>query len=482
MRRFLTILIAIFLALPAAIALAQSNSPQPESESGPQTPASTGAVPAYGQNEIGISSENPPLTGLDQPSLEPRATTRSFLLPGLHVSESVDSNIEGTSGNVAVRGVTRALGTLFLQRLWGHYETDLEYVGGAGFYTFRGHSAHLLQQLNAGQRVMWRTGQLAIRDSFSYLPEGQFGFGAYGGAGSFNGGLGGGIGNLGGMAGNALGGIFGAGQFGSLGQEPRITNTAVLDVAQALSRRSSVTAAGSYGVVHFIDDTAGFVNSRQIAAQAGYNYQLSRKDHVALAYGFQRFEYPKFAGSAFRTNVVNALYGRRISGRLDFLIGGGPQFTTINNPLLGPTQSVSGTGRVRLRYRFPRTTLGLSYARHNTAGSGFFLGATSDIAELTLERPINRVWSMTADVGYTRSSRVQPAIASISAKNFEYVFAGGAVHRPLGRQFRLFISYQFNDLKFDDTCTSLSGSCAGTSQRHVASVGLDWHPRPIRLD
>jgi len=465
--------------MASAGAWAQSDSPQ-SGESSQQTAPSTGAVPAYGQNDIGISSENPPLTGLDQPSLEPRATTRSFLVPGVHVSESVDSNIEGKTGNAAIHGVTRAVGTLFLQRLWGHYETDLEYVGGAGFYTIHGRNAHLLQQLDAGQRVMWRTGQLAIRDSFSYLPEGAFGYGAYGGAGS--GGLGGGFGNLGGIAGSVLGGIFGAGQFGSLGQEPRITNSTALEVAQSLSRRSSITAAGSYGLVHFIDDSAGFVNSRQIAAQAGYNYQLTRRDHVALAYGFQRFEYPNFPGSAFRTQIVNLLYGRRISGRLDFLIGGGPQFTTINNPLLGPTQSVSGNGRVRLRYRFPRTTVGLSYSRHNTAGSGFFLGAATDIAELSMGRPINRVWSMTADVGYTRSSRIQPAIATVSAKHFDYVFAGGAVHRPLGRQFRLFISYQFNDVRFDNSCTTLSGPCGGTSQRHIATVGLDWHPRPIRLD
>jgi hypothetical protein len=481
MQRFCTVCILTVLAMACATAWAQDDSTQFPQSSGQAAP-STGAAPAYGQNDIGISSENPPLTGLDQPSLEPRATTRSFLIPGVHVSESVDSNIQGTTGNAAVHGVTRVLGTLFLQRLWGHYETDLEYVGGAGFYTARGRNAHLLQQLAAGQRLMWRTGQLAIRDSFSYLPEGAFGYGAYGGAGSFTGGLGGGLGNLGGIAGTVLGGIFGAGQFGSLGQQPRITNTSMLEVAQAFSPRSSITAAGSYGLVHFIDDSAGLVNSRQIAAQGGYNYQLTRKDYVALAYGFQRFEYPNFPGSAFRTQIINLLYGRRISGRLDFLIGGGPQFTTINNPLFGPNQSVSGNGRLRLRYRFPRTTLALSYSRHNTAGSGFFLGAATDIAELSIDRPINRVWSMTADVGYTRSRRIQPAVAALSAKHFDYVFAGGAVHRPLGRQFRLFISYQFNDLRFDTTCTTSSGSCAGTSQRHVASVGLDWHPRPIRLD
>src|SRR2546427_9533149 len=36
-------------------------------------------------------------------------------------------------------------------------------------------------QLDVDQRINWKRGQLALRDSFSYLPEGTFGFGAYGG-------------------------------------------------------------------------------------------------------------------------------------------------------------------------------------------------------------------------------------------------------------------------------------------------------------
>src|SRR5213592_3911816 len=150
MQRFWTVSMLMFLAMPSVTGWAQSDDTQ-SSESSQQPTSSTGAVPAFGQTDVGISSENPPLTGLDQPSLEPRATTRSFLIPGVHVSESVDSNIEGRTGNAAVHGVTRALGTLFLQRLWGHYQTDLEYVGGAGFYSSRGRTAYLLQQLDADQ-------------------------------------------------------------------------------------------------------------------------------------------------------------------------------------------------------------------------------------------------------------------------------------------------------------------------------------------
>ena len=92
-----------------------------------------GAVPAYGQdNSAAVSNDNPPLSGLDQPSLEPRVAARSFLIPGAHVSQSLDSNIGG--GTARVAGVTRALGSITLQRLWSRYNVALDYVGGGAFY------------------------------------------------------------------------------------------------------------------------------------------------------------------------------------------------------------------------------------------------------------------------------------------------------------------------------------------------------------
>ena len=43
------------------------------------------------------------------------------------------------------------------------------------------------------------------------------------------------------------------------------------------------------------------------------------------------------------------------------------------------------------------------------------------------------------------------------------------------------VSYQFNDLMFDTSFCTVA-PCNRTSQRHVALIGVDWHPHPIRLD
>src|SRR5580700_9472985 len=269
-------LVVLFLAV--GMGWAQDSGPAPSDAQTRTEPApALGPVPTSTQLE-----ENPPISGLDQPSLEPRAAARSFLLPGVVVSQSVDSNVGASTGESAVHGATRGLGTLTLERLWSKYATALDYVGGGVFFSGGGRRNALVQELQAYQRIAWRTGQLSIRDAFSYLPEGSFGYGTFGGAGAYQSGLpftgpGGGL-SGGGLAG---GGFFGGGQFGALGQESRITNVVLGEAIQALSPRSSVTAAGSYGLTHFINNSTTtingvpteliLINSRQTSAEAAYN-------------------------------------------------------------------------------------------------------------------------------------------------------------------------------------------------------------------
>jgi hypothetical protein len=488
----------ILLVLVWGSAWAQSDRGQQPSSENTQQPVDksqqpgTSPPPAFGQdNPPPRPIENPPLSGLDEPVLEPTITPRSFLLPGLEISESADSNIAGQGGNFSIHSVTRAMGSLTLQRLWSRYDTALNYVAGAAFYGAKGFGANQVHDLNADQKILWRTGQLSLRDSFSYLPEGSFGGGSFGGASGLQLGAGG-IGN-GFLGGGVFGGrsnfdFFGPGQFGSLGQQPRITNLGVADVVQNLSPRSSVTVAGAYGLMHFTNNNLGLIDSRQVTTQAGYNYSLSRRDQIALVYGYQNFRFPGGGADTFATHVASVLYGHTISGRLNFVIGGGPQLTQTND-LLGSHQHLSASGRAMLRYRFPKASIGLYYDRYDTNGSGFFPGATSDIARVNFERQLGRLWDLYVDVGYTHNKRVQQDLLfGVNSAFYNYGYAGGGLHRQLGRDFSLFMAYQFSDLAFDSSfCTVgtnliFSTNCSRASQRHVLSFGLDWHPRPIRLD
>ena len=466
MRKFSSTWVGILATVALAAGSARSAQAQQPGGGSAAPPAAVGQ-----ENSTLGTTENPPISSVDQPSLEPGATARNFLQPAIQVSQAVDSNVGNDLGDSAVHGVTRVLGSLLLERLWTRYETGLAYVGGGGFYTGFRKTGSMVQGLEAQQQVSWRTGQLLVRDSLSYLPEGSFGSaGAWG---------------LGGLGGGSLGGtipnIFGSEQFGALGQESRITNVVLGDVVEALSPRSAVTATGAYGLVHFYDNSAGFVDSNTATVQTAYDYQITRKDQVALVYAYQDFHFPNVSGSSVRGHIGSVWYGHRINGRMNFLVAAGPQLTHEQSPMFGSTDRLTAYGHVLLRYRFPHTSVSLSYSHRNTNGSGFSLGASSDIARVSATRPLGRRWEAMTDIGYSHNASILPAtVDGVTANRYDYLFAGANVRRHLGRYLTASLNYQFTDLIFGSGSCKTSSPCS--SQRQAAIFGLTWHPRPIRLD
>jgi hypothetical protein len=313
-----------------------------------------------------------------------------------------------------------------------------------------------------------------------------------------------------------------------LGEVPRIMNVSLVDVVQNLTPKSSITATGGYSFIHFLsnDPTTGtsFIGNSQITAQAGYNRVLGPHDQGAITYAYQDFSFS--SGVAFQSHVMQLMWGHRISGRMDFLIGAGPQFTVINRlptvvtkatsadtippcfftssfQLVCPRNDlrISAAGRASLRYRFEKSNLSLSYDHYISGGSGFFAGAKSDVARVQFDRPLNRIWTLYTDIGYSRNSREQPPTASettactptlqnpnpppcpgVIANTYSFDYAGAGVRRKFGRAFQLYASYQFNYLTFDRSFCGSTGACTRISQRHVGTIGLDWTPRPMRLD
>jgi hypothetical protein len=145
---------------------------------------------------------------------------------------------------------------------------------------------------------------------------------------------------------------------------------------------------------------------------------------------------------------------------------------------------IGEAGRIMLRYRFPRTTVSLSFQRYITSGSGIFAGAQTTTAHLGVDHTLSRVWSLFSDFGVAKNSQIQVTGSTGPATSFVYGYAGGGLHRQFGRSLRGFVSYQFNDFSFNTGCqaTLTTTACPTLSQRHVGSIGLDWTPRPIRLD
>jgi len=513
MSKLQTIWTLCILALALNGAWAQDNSTPPSTADAPQDTRQE-PVPAYGQdNGMPPISENPPLSGLDLPSLEPHAAPLSYLQPGATFSESAQSNAGAALGGGGVSSVSNALGSLTMKRLWSHYDLALDYIGGVGYYSLTGQGFESLQQLDFDQKITWKRGQLSLRDSFSYLPQGNFG-GSYGSTGSQ------GIATLGNTA---FGGFWGGSSLGNLGLVPRILNVSVADISQNLSPRSAITVAGGYAFMHFYGTNltgTSFIGSSQTSAQFGYNRTLTSHTQMALVYGYQGFDF-SVLGSAFHSHVIQGMYGHRISGRMDLLIGGGPQITVINTQTAKCSESIvapfycqlfGGTliptttkdtklgvaAQGRLRYKFPKTSLDLEFQRFETSGSGLFAGAQSNILSMTASRPLSRTLNGFVDVGYSTNSMVQPlsveqltacgnpqtaqqACPANDANSYNYAFFGGGLQRAFGRNFHGYVSYQFNQLTFDHSFCG-TGACNRISNQNVATFGLDWTPRPIRID
>jgi hypothetical protein len=476
-------------------------------------------VPAYGQQGTGaINSENPPLSGLDLPSLEPHAAPLSYLQPGATFNESAITNAGNTLGGGSnFSSITQGLGSVTLRRLWSNYDLAMDYMGGAGYYTLEGQGWKLLQQMDIDQKINWKRGNLSLRDSFSYLPEGNFGA-AYGALGSV------GVGSLGV---SSFSSFFGGQDIGTLGLAPRIMNLSLADMSQTLTPKSAITAEGGYAFTHFYgsDATTGtsFIGGSQVSAQAGYNRVLTSHTQMALIYGYQAFDFSVY-GTAFHSHVIQGMYGHRISGRMDLSLGAGPQLTLIDSqsaacsnnliPLLycssfGASletvtnkQTLLGVAaQGRLRYQLTKTLLDLSYQRYETGGSGIFAGAQTNLIAFSATRPLSRVWTGFANIGYSTNSRLQPltleqvtqctqllsgttsaACPANDATSYNYGFIGGGVRRHFGTAFNAFMSYQFNELSFGQSYCLNSSVCNRISNQHTISFGLDWTPRPIRLD
>jgi hypothetical protein len=515
------------LLLISSAASAQQDTPQapvpqgqnaPQDQNAPQLPDNSGPPPAATGGTGELNPENPPVTGLDVPRSEPAFGGRSYLVPGLQLSESAATNVAGTAGGSGVSAVSQALGSLDLQKLWKRYAVGVDYIGGGDFYsgtTFNG-QGHVYQEhtLASDQRLLWRNGELALRNNFDYLPEGTFGFSSIGGSGSFSSALGGttgvGTGLGGGIAGGTPAGLYGGGAFGSVGFEPRIDDTSVAEVTQELSARSSVTLGGSFSLSHFLDkgnSSFPLINSEQTTLQAGYNRTLNPSNQVGLLYAFQEFHFPQAGSGSLSAQVWNLLYAHRITGKLNFVIGGGPQIVDVSSPahtvfvqLLPPPfpqipvnvaastiRSISGNGTATIHYVFSsRTSAQLLYQRYVSAGSGFLPGSNTNVVRASASHMFRQRWTGLFDGGYSFNSALHNAsqTTGLNSNAYRYWYAGGSLRRQLSPHFDVFAAYQFNDFgaySCQTTATN-TGVCGQSARRQTGQIGIDWRPRPIQLN
>jgi hypothetical protein len=446
-------------------------------QSSSQPPPDTTPAPAFGQNAPVLNPENPPVTGLDEPGLDLRSSSRSFISPALQVSESVDTNGANQLDYHGAESVTHVLGALDLQQFWQKSDLFVEYLGGGAFYSSP-YDVRQLEAVGVEGVTRWRTGQVTVRDAFSYLPDGSFQIGSSGGTPGF--GLANGIGT--GMQGGSLPGshLFGSGLYGSVGNTPRITNTAILDAVQAISPVAAITVAGGFSDAHFFDPTSVLINSDQVTVEGGYSRLLNRHDQIGLIYAFQLFQFPQDTGGQIYVHIVNVRWSHTITGKLNLIAGAGPQYTELEQG--GYIKNWSLSARVQLRYRMGHASLTASYEKFTSAGSGFYVGSNVQEARLGYTRPLGRTWEFYGDLGYSHNARIQLAGNAIQAGSYDDGFGSVILRKHLGRSYEFFGSYRYGEEAFSSPISVPGAGSGRINQRQIGSVGLEWHPKPTRIE
>src|SRR5205807_2440463 len=104
-----------------------------------------------------------------------------------------------------------------------------------------------------------------------------------------------------------------------------------------------------------------------------------------------------------------------------------------------------------------------------------------NVASFQISRVLGRKYNAAGNVGFAHNQRLQSAALGVAATSYNYAFAGFTVRRQFGYNWGAFLGYQWNDQIFD-TCPVVGTFCNRISVRHVATIGVDWHFRPIRID
>ncbi len=484
MRNFLNTLTLVLMGL-LCVGIARAQEPEQPAEPNKPKPAAR-AMPPISEPDTpndynGVTDTNArwqpdttPLTGLQTLTLGNPDLRHSYWVPGFQYGATGQSNAL-TSNSTQDWYVTNYLGfSLSLQKGWTNSQLVLNYSGGAALTTQTGENNSTYQQFGVGQNFQWRRWQLQWNDQLSYLPQTAFGFG-----GSTSLGLPG-VGGPLGPSGPSSGGTTVPSQsiYAALG--PRYSNSAVVQMTYQLSARQSLTASGSYGLLHFTQ--SGNVDTDDYIGSFGYNYAVTAKDTIGVVYRFTAYHYQGQA-QALGDHTVNIAYGRKIAQRLALQLFAGPDYTTYRVPVGTSRSRTSGYFSADLKYNFQKAFLELDYVHGLGGGSGVLTGSELDQITLSANRRLTRLWTVNGSFGFgdNRSLPGSNIGTTIPGTSFKSWYLGAGVSRPIGRNVNFSLSYNASvNVPNQSGCTGTN--CDASTTQHTISVFVQWHTRPFVIE
>jgi hypothetical protein len=455
---------------------AEPEKPKPAARAMP--PISEPDTPSDDNSATNASSnwraDTTPLTGLQAPTLGNPELRHSYWVPGFQYGVTAQSN-PLTSNKGQDWYVTNYLGwSLSLQKGWTNSQLVLNYSGGGVFTTQNGQDNGTYQQVGVGQNFQWRRWLLQWNDQFSYLPQTQFGFG-----GSTSLGLPG-VGGPLGPPGPTSGGTTVPSQSIYTALGPRFSNAAVVQTTYLFSPRQSVTASGSYGLLHFTQ--AGNVDTDDYVGSFGYNYGLNAKDSIGVVYRFTAYHY-QGQPQALGDTTVSFAYGRKITQRVAFQLFAGPDYTTYRVPIGTSSSRTSGSVSADLRYNRQKTSLVLDYVHGLGGGSGTLTGSELDQITFFGNRRLTRIWTVNGSFGFADNRSLSNSSSGTTIPNvsFKSWYIGAGISRPIGRNIDFSLSYNASINEPNQSgCTGVN--CNASNTQNTITVFVQWHTRPFVIE
>ncbi len=389
--------------------------------------------------------------------------------PSITVSE-LGQTVPGAPGIKNLTSDTIVGGSLNFDRTSGPYHLTAIYSGGENILrgSLSGNMNLQFHDLSVSQEIDSARWRLLLRDDFIATPGAAFTGTGLGGPGilaqltSLESSL------------NGIGQGFAPSQTIQTGNAMRYSNATLGQVQYSLSRRSTVTLAGSYGVLHFT--TPGFLDSHMVTAQAGYDYMIDPADSIGLFGGYGKTDYTGNALSNTTTNYLAGLaFGRKITGRLAFQVGGGPEQIRSSYAAGGGFQIWYAAVNSALTYARRRDGLSLTFLRGLTSGSGVFAGAESYVATLEAHRQFTRYWTGSVTGGYAINNSLAPARSPTF--RFDNWFAGASIGRQLGHHFQISLNYGAQRQNSPASCPVTS--CGISGLQHTFGMTVSGHLRRI---
>src|SRR5271154_350288 len=407
-----------------------------------------------------------PLTGVQNQTLGRVESPHSYWVPGFQYSNTVHSSQPGeVNSGWSVTNYLAA--NVSLLDNWRFAQLALNYSGGASISTDQQLGTTAFQQLGLTQSFQWARWQVQFLNQFSYTDQSEFGFGGGTGLGEPGGG------SATGTPQPGLGGGNEQSLFTTVG--PRYNDNFTAQAVYSFSPPASVNVSGSYGLLHFVNP--GNIDTNNVGASLGYNYELTREDTIGVVFRFSQFSY---VGNpqVIDDYVFNLAYGRKITGRLAFRLFGGPDITNFQVPIGTSTRQISGAGGASLTYAWHRANLATSYTHAVTPGSGITTGSNTDQVQTNITRNLGRAWQVQANFGYARNSLIAPAA---SQSSYDSLFAGGGISRQFGPNTNVSLAYlgRTQNTSAIPGCTGTICSTSYNQQQIVMS--FQWHTRPLVL-